>query len=133
MYLQISLCKLPCLLSRIANTYVSEAKAREVDNFLCDVTSMQKFDYYSADHTFGGSHASECFAVDGENPTTHAFPLVTPPVRSPRDKVWLGLKRDMRELSQLLLVTSLCSVQPLETHSFFQNAISVLPVDFLVK
>jgi len=59
MYLQMSLCKLPYLLSRIANIYVSEAKAREIDDFLCDVTCMRKFDYYSADHTLWGSHMSQ--------------------------------------------------------------------------
>ena len=28
-----------------------------IDNFPCDVTNMRKFDYYSADHTLGGSQA----------------------------------------------------------------------------
>ena len=29
-----------------------------IDDFPCDVTRMRKFDYYSADHTLGGSQHS---------------------------------------------------------------------------
>ena len=62
-----------------------------IDDFPCDVTCMRKFDYYSTDHTWGVATCSKCIAVYGENPTTQSFLLVTPPVRSPRDKFWPGL------------------------------------------
>ena len=57
-----------------------------IDDFPCDVTRMRKFDYYSADHTWRAATRSKCIAVYGKNPTTHAFPLITPPVGSPRDQ-----------------------------------------------
>ena len=34
-------------------------------DFPCDVTRMRKFDYYSADHTLGGSHAFQTVCLHG--------------------------------------------------------------------
>ena len=55
-------------------------RALTIDDFLCDVTQMWKFDY-SVDYTFGGSHTLHM----------HAFPLVNLPVRWLHDKFWPGL------------------------------------------
>ena len=37
--------------------YATGYNTAVIDDFLCDVTHTQKFDYYSADHTLRGSHA----------------------------------------------------------------------------
>ena len=41
-------------------------KERPVDDFPCDVTPMRKFDYYSADHTPGGSPRPNVFGLWGK-------------------------------------------------------------------
>ena len=95
-----------------------------IDNFPCDITRVRKFDYYSADHTWGAATCSKCIAVYGENPTTHAFLLVTPPVRSPHDKFGpvYRVKRVLSAAACYIPVRpSLIEIQPLQTHRFFSE------------
>ena len=64
----------------------------EMLDFLCDVMRMRKFDYYSADHTLGGQpRIPNVLRSMGKTRPTHEFPLVTPPIRFPRDKFWPSL------------------------------------------
>ena len=39
-----------------------------IDDFPCDITRMRKFDYYSTDHTLGGSHAFLMYCGPWEKP-----------------------------------------------------------------
>jgi len=49
-------------------------KTVPMDQFPRDVAYMRKFDYYSADHTWGGNHALLMYYVQWENPTSARIP-----------------------------------------------------------
>ena len=100
-----------------------------MDHFPCDITRMWKFDYYSVDHTWGGSTRFKCLTFYGENPTSTCIPACKLRLEiATHERTALFVEQ--RECFHLPFVTTSCDLPSwryslLEITLSFHNAQSV--------
>ena len=99
----VSLLCLQCAFRKCVQPPLHAVSSRQ---FSADVTRMCKFDYYSTDHILEGSHKFPMYCG------LQAFPLITPPVRSPRNNVWPCYIPVQPSLTENHLLINRCQPRP---------------------